>query len=106
MRRAMKDIVPQTVLERRRKANITTGPLQAIRDKRAYIEQLFANSLANDFGFISAPSLLNATSLIADGQHPTLWPFLLRAIDLEMWLVSSASTDCRSLTGGHIGQRL
>jgi asparagine synthase (glutamine-hydrolysing) len=101
MRRSLKDIVPQAVLQQRRKANITTGPLQAIRDQREHIEQLFTSSLANDFGLINSSLLLNAARLVADGQRPALWPFLLRATDLEMWLISSADR-LRKPNGDHM----
>ncbi len=86
MRRTLKTIVPAEILERRRKAFISRGPLASVRENETVIDELFRNSLLVDYGFIDPALLQSALKLTFSGADPTLWPGLMHAISLELWL--------------------
>jgi asparagine synthase (glutamine-hydrolysing) len=86
MRRTLKTIVPAEILERRRKAFISRGPLASIRENETVIRELFRHSLLIDRGFINPKALHLAFQSTFSGADPTLWPGLMHAISLELWL--------------------
>src|SRR6266702_2375279 len=88
MRRALKDIVPSEILERRRKAYISRGPLAALQNGRRYVEQLLAQPLVAECGFVDALRLRAAAESILSGRRATQWPQLMKTIHLELWLRS------------------
>jgi len=86
MRRALKGVVPDEILQRRRKAYLIRGPLALIRHERKQIEALVANSLAAGFGFIDPAKFTTALDEITAGNSPQWWPSILRTIAIEIWL--------------------
>lgn len=91
MRRSLATIVPEEILERRRKAFQLHGPLTALREAADALRGLFTNSPhVVQRGWVDADELRNALNRIArgDAQH---WQGLLRVITLELWLRSG---DC------------
>jgi asparagine synthase (glutamine-hydrolysing) len=89
MRRALKGIVPEEILQRRRKAYLIRGPLALIRRDREQIEALITNSIAAAFGFIDPAIFTSALHEVTAGDSPLWWPSILRTIAIEIWLRSS-----------------
>lgn len=92
MRNAMKGIVPDLVLERKRKAFISRTPITAFHKHRAELTELFRSSLLADRGFIQLSRLNPAIERISSTSRAEEWPSLLRAVNLEIWL--------RGISGG------
>jgi asparagine synthase (glutamine-hydrolysing) len=93
MRRALKGIVPEEILQRGRKAFLIRGPLALIRRERKQMEALVENSIAADMGLIDPGMFSSALDEVSAGSSPRWWPSILRTIALEIWLRSS---DCYS----------
>ena len=89
MRRALHGIVPQKILERRRKAFIGRAPLLALREAKTTIQNLFTNSLAVRRCWIDDKvfdSVLSRTVETNDAQ----WVMALtKTVSLELWLQSA-----------------
>lgn len=88
MRRALKDIVPTEILERRRKAFLIRGPLAWMQANRERIEAMFADSLAAECGFIDPKALRSSLELTVRGVDPKWRRALMKSIALELWLKS------------------
>jgi hypothetical protein len=95
MRRALKDIVPAEILERRRKAVVVRGPFISIQRNAPVIEHLFSDSLSADYGFIDPIAVRTLLNLVMIGKDPSHCAQLMRAISMELWLVSLASNGTR-----------
>jgi asparagine synthase (glutamine-hydrolysing) len=88
MRRALKGIVPDVILERNRKAYVSRGPLLSLRDSREQIDQMFLKSLLAEYGFIDEAKLLATFHEELDGD--LRWISQIHsAIGTELWLLSS-----------------
>jgi asparagine synthase (glutamine-hydrolysing) len=88
MRRALRNLVPQEILERRRKAFQLRAPLNSLRQAHAQLDRLFSRSRLADAGFVDPDALRLAAKQVALGA-PDGWQALLRAIALELWLQSN-----------------
>lgn len=86
MRNALKGIVPDEILERRRKGFLLGTALKQITRLASRFEQLIDTSLLVEAGFIERDSLRTALKHTIDGQDLRWWGFILRAIGLETWL--------------------
>jgi asparagine synthase (glutamine-hydrolysing) len=86
MRRALRGIVPAEILERRRKAYVSRGPLMLIPQNRDAIAQLFATALSGDYGFIQVQQFRTALGQVGAGSTSEWLPSMVRAINLELWL--------------------
>lgn len=86
MRRALRGIVPEKILERRRKAYLVRGPLVALQHAQSTIKSLLCSSRIGDQGFISVPELLASFDQIISGQDLRWSHGLMRAIAFELWL--------------------
>jgi asparagine synthase (glutamine-hydrolysing) len=87
MRRALKGIVPIEVLERKRKACISRGPLFVLRNAHQKIEELFSDSFCADCGLIDRDKFLRAFRSGIRGDLKWIGQ-LTRTIGLELWLHS------------------
>jgi hypothetical protein len=86
MRRALTNIVPVEVLERRRKGSIIRGPLIALQNQKTALDELFRSSCLADLGFIEPTRLKPAIEVTLTGREPK-WGFnIMRAIAFELWL--------------------
>ncbi len=85
MRRALVNIVPHEILERRRKAVQLRAPLHTLQQALPVLQTLFSNSTIADLGFVEVDRLRIALEATAHGD-PTWWQALLRTISLELWL--------------------
>jgi asparagine synthase (glutamine-hydrolysing) len=89
MRRALANIVPYEVLERRRKAYQLRAPLRALQQAHDVLGKLFAEPMLADAGLIDVTVLRQSLRRTAEGD-PTWWQAMLRTIALELWLRSIA----------------
>jgi len=86
MRRALRNIVPSEVLERKRKAYIVRGPAVAIVENKPKLLGLANSSRLSDLGYVDKVSLESSLAAFdalsgSDGQHQ-----VLLAIQLELWM--------------------
>ncbi len=88
MRRALRNLVPQEILERRRKAFQLRAPLNSLRQAHTQLDRLFSRSRLADAGFVDADALRLAAKQVALGAADG-WQALVRAIALELWLQSN-----------------
>jgi asparagine synthase (glutamine-hydrolysing) len=86
MRRALKDIVPIEILERRRKAFIIRGPLASLQQSRAKINGLFSKSLVAERGLIDPKQFNVAFDAMTIGGDAKWMTSILRTISFELWL--------------------
>jgi asparagine synthase (glutamine-hydrolysing) len=87
MRRALKDIVPTEILERKRKAFVSRGPITHLRNARQEIEHLFSNSVLVNHDLIDRDKFLQTFRSELAGAWKWLG-HLNRTIDVELWLQS------------------
>lgn len=85
MRRALKEIVPAEILERKRKAFISRGPITHLRDSQRQVFDLFANPLLAAYGYIERDTFLRAFQAELAGGLKWVG-HLTKAISLELWL--------------------
>ena len=102
MRRALRSVVPEEILERRRKAYQIRGPLSAMQEKRSKIDRLFANALIGDRGLIQPTRLQAALSLTNKSNDIRWWKTLMRAIAFELWLRGSDPSRAMDRAGTHV----
>jgi asparagine synthase (glutamine-hydrolysing) len=86
MRRALRNIVPTEILERRRKAFLIRGPLAALERSQSKVEALFADSMAIQYGLIDGARFRKAMDFIIAGADPKLRSGIYKAISFELWL--------------------
>lgn len=86
MRNAMKGIVPDEVLERRRKASVQRGPMIALRRHQRTLRGLLASPQISERGFVELPRVHAALDRVLGSNAAREWPSLLRLINLEIWL--------------------
>jgi asparagine synthase (glutamine-hydrolysing) len=99
MRRALKEIVPVEILERRRKAFGIRGLLVSLQRSESLIEELFAKSLMNQHGLVDLKQLLVALKLTTGGTDPKWWPGIFNAINYELWLRANSNADIAPALG-------
>jgi asparagine synthase (glutamine-hydrolysing) len=92
MRRALKNIVPEEILERRRKAYLIRGPINLIRREREWLAVQFQNLRCVEMGLVDPSSLLAVLDSIAREGDPKWLPYLMRLISFELWLGSAPIT--------------
>jgi asparagine synthase (glutamine-hydrolysing) len=91
MRHALRGVVPIDVLERRRKAYVSHGPLKLIPQNRRAIAQLFAEPVSANSGWI-LPQRFSVTLDTMDAGSISEWLApTIRAINLELWLRSKGT---------------
>ena len=85
MRRALRGIVSEEVLSRRRKASVSRTPMVAVssqwRKVYAMTEQMEAESL----GIVDRRKFIEFLSRVRDGQESRIVP-VLRTLTIESWL--------------------
>jgi asparagine synthase (glutamine-hydrolysing) len=91
MRNALKGIVPEEILERKRKAYVIRKPLSSLRHAHEKLGRLFSDSQLAARGLIGQSALQTALDHVAEGNALRDWPALMRSISLELWLRSKPS---------------
>jgi asparagine synthase (glutamine-hydrolysing) len=92
MRRALAGIVPQEILERKRKGFIARSPLAVLQNSGAAIQALFTDSLVAANGWVKSKELQQTIERITNGQDIELWPAFLRLAAIEIFLRSNEPT--------------
>jgi asparagine synthase (glutamine-hydrolysing) len=85
MRRALIGIVPNEILERRRKAFLLKSSLHQVIVFAPQFEQLIQNSALGDLGFIVVDRLKKVLQDTVSGKDMRWWPLIIRAMATEMW---------------------
>jgi asparagine synthase (glutamine-hydrolysing) len=91
MRRSLRTIVPEPILERRRKAYVLRTPLLQIADSTDLLLQRLKASPLGDLAFVNKEMLIESVRLIREGDV-ALWRPLMRATYLDLWLETSMAT--------------
>jgi asparagine synthase (glutamine-hydrolysing) len=91
MRRALAGIVPQEILERKRKGFIARQPLAVLQNSSAAIQALFADPLVAAKGWIDPKELQRSVERITSGQDTESWPGFQRLAAMEIFLRSCAA---------------
>jgi len=95
MRRALRDIVPDMILERPRKAYVSRRPLALLRGSIIQIEELFAASCMAEYGFLDPQVFRICLGTALKGETQWMRP-LLATIAYEVWLRTLDGTGDRS----------
>ena len=98
MRRALRDVVPSKVLERRRKAYRIRGPMAVLQQHEKKLLQLLDNALVVERGLVDRQKLQLALRLTSSGQSMVWWQALMRTVAYELWLRGVTSDDFRTFT--------
>lgn len=85
MRKAMKGIVPDKVLERRRKANRSTSVLSALRAGATHVEALLHGSGAEQLGLVDPAVLREAVPRAIQAGDMSLIQSVTRFVLFELW---------------------
>jgi asparagine synthase (glutamine-hydrolysing) len=85
MRRALVNIVPHEILERRRKAFQLRAPLSALQQAYPKLLKLFADPAIASAGFVDPAQLRRSLKGIAEGD-PKWRQAMLKTIALELWM--------------------
>ncbi|ACO32390.1 MULTISPECIES: asparagine synthase-related protein [Acidobacterium] len=97
MRRALVGIVPDEILERKRKAFQVTGPLRVLQRRQSEIESLFRDCRLAQQGFIEMDPFAAELKRCCNGQ-PSDWQAILRTIALEIWSRSGESIKTEEIS--------
>ena len=85
MRRALVGIVPDEILERRRKAYVSRAPMAAFSENRQSLADLSTCMVGSSLGIINSQSFAGALRKAREGREVPIVS-LLRTIELEVWL--------------------
>ena len=96
LRRSMKNIVPETVLNRRRKAYVATSPLRAVASEWALLKDMSSNMTSAEMGIVDPSRFAETLEQARSGQAVALIG-LLRTIGIEGWL---RNVEARGLLKG------
>ena len=91
MRRALKDIVPREILERKRKAYVVRRHLASLTDRCEKIQYLFSKPRLADYDLILPAKFRQTLQAVVAGQQIHMWSSLMRSISFELWLQSRPS---------------
>jgi asparagine synthetase B (glutamine-hydrolysing) len=94
MRRALAGIVPQAVLERRRKAFILRAPIVAIARNWSTLEKMTQQMVSEEMGIVNAKKFRDVLLKIRDGHTFPLVP-VIRTLLIEQWLRANRQTQLR-----------
>jgi asparagine synthase (glutamine-hydrolysing) len=85
MRRALRGLVPESILNRKRKAFVARGPASAVLEEKESIGHLTENMLAEVMGIVDVGHL---KEVLGEGGDCRTIPVLqlVRTFELEVWL--------------------
>jgi asparagine synthase (glutamine-hydrolysing) len=86
MRRALAGILPPEILARKTKAGASRCYSVALEKNWDAIDGLFQSPLTGDFGYIDRRQIRSVLRTMKNGQVPTYFLRLLKAVSLELWL--------------------
>ncbi len=94
MRRALAGIVPQSVLERKRKAFILRAPIVAIAKNWPTLDALTQHMVSEEMGIVNAKKFRDVLLKIRDGHGVPLVP-VIRTLLIEQWLRANRQPQLR-----------
>jgi asparagine synthase (glutamine-hydrolysing) len=86
MRRALRDLVPELVIERPRKAFLDRGPLVALENHQTTLRRLFASPALADYGLIDPAKLTLAFGRLLESSDLKWLSPIISTVNLEIWL--------------------
>ncbi len=92
MRRALTGVVPQEILERRRKAFILRAPMVAIAKNWITLEAFTRHMVSEEMGIVNATKFRGVLARIRDGHVVPMVP-VIRTLLIEQWLRSNAPSN-------------
>lgn len=92
MRRSLVGIVPDEVLQRKRKAFVTRSPMAAIAQESADLVALCTDMIASGLELVDADAFRRAIQEATTGREIPIVT-LIRTLDLEFWLRGLASAS-------------
>jgi asparagine synthase (glutamine-hydrolysing) len=87
MRRSLSGLVPEEILQRRRKASVSRSPVKALQESYPLLRDLFRPSLVAERGIIDDAAFLTALEGAMAGEIDWL-SGLIATVKLEQWLRS------------------
>jgi asparagine synthase (glutamine-hydrolysing) len=107
MRRSLRGLVPEKIIERRTKRYTTEPTLRAIRREWPHLEMVLRDARVQDYGYVDANILLTAMNRTRNGCSEYT-SGILAVIPLEFWLRALEQRRSMAIgtvaTGGHFGQ--
>ena len=91
MRRALTGIVPNEILNRKRKAFVTRGPRVGIASEWPYLLELGQHMLMSSLGIVNSTLFLEMLQKIRQGADVPIVP-LMRSVGIELWLRNLAAS--------------
>lgn len=88
MRRALKNLMPTEVIDRRRKAFMGRGPYVLLQKEKSNVERLLSNSYIEALGLIDMDEVRASFRLTTSGVDTGLCMPLLMLLAFEIWLRS------------------
>jgi asparagine synthase (glutamine-hydrolysing) len=85
MRRALAGVVPDAILNRRRKASVARAPIVAISREWALLTEVSSRMVSEELGIVDGKGFLEALGKARRGQEVPIG-VLIRTLDLEFWL--------------------
>lgn len=92
MRRALRGIVPESVLERKRKAYVARAPVTSIQAQAEELADWTRNLLVAEIGLINPHLFHRVLAAASKGDDGHLWR-ISRTLELESWLRDSRVQD-------------
>jgi asparagine synthase (glutamine-hydrolysing) len=89
MRRALVGIVPNELIQRKRKAFVIRGPLTAITSQFASLAAMTQEMVGGSLGIVDPPGLAATLREVRSGGVVAV-PSLLRVFGIERWLRNAA----------------
>jgi len=100
MRRALTGIVPDEILNRKRKAFVTRGPRVGIASEWSYLLELGQHMLMSSLGIVDSTRFLAMLQKIRQGADVPIVP-LMRSVGIELWLRNLAASHVLGDFAGH-----
>jgi asparagine synthase (glutamine-hydrolysing) len=98
MRRALAGIVPEQILERRRKAFVVRGPMSALSSSWPQISALTEHMISDTLGFVDRTAFLESLESARQGREEPV-VIILQALRLELWLRNALGRGILSIPG-------
>ena len=105
MKRALQEILPLEILERKRKAYVSHGPITHLRNAQQRIENLFSNSLIVDYGLIDRDKFIQSLRTELTGDLKWIG-HLRKTIEMELWFqsVRTQHANLRLAASNHLNR--
>ena len=104
MRRALRGIVPEPLLERKRKAYVVRTPLQSLQAQSKELTEWTKEMICCEIGAIDLAQFQRALAQAFQGDDSHLWRFS-RTLELESWLRDTRVQSVLSSSALHIAAR-